>query len=95
MLFRSGSVDIQTYRNITSDNHKSYTVEFPPCNTIIPMLEEIYKKNNLFSSFLPNEKLSDKLGDKLKTTNGKVLKLKRFTPINSNRNSLDQVLKAN
>jgi len=88
-----GSVDIQTYRNITNDNHKSYTVEFPPCNTIIPMLEEIYKKNNLFSSFLPNEKLSDKLGDKLKTSNGKVLKLKRFTPINSTRNSLDQVLK--
>ena len=87
-----GSTDIIAYRNITNDNYKSYTVEFPPCNTIIPMLEEIYKKNNLFSSFLPNEKLSDKLGDKLKTSNGKVLKLKRFTPIGNTRNSLDTVL---
>ena len=85
-----GSTDIVSYRSITNENYKSYTVEFPPCNTIIPMLEEIYKKNNLFSSFLPNEKLSDKLGDKLKTTNGKVLKLKRFTPIGNTRNSLAQ-----
>jgi hypothetical protein len=52
-----GSIDIDTYRNITADNYKSYTLEFPPCNTIIPMLEEIYRKNNLFSSFLPNDKL--------------------------------------
>jgi hypothetical protein len=86
-----GSIDIQTYRNITNNNYKSYTVEFPPCNTIIPMLEEIYKKNNLFSSFLPNEKIN------INPTNtnilDKTLKLKRFTPINNTKNSLDQILK--
>lgn len=87
-----GTIDIQTYRNITIDNYKSYTIEFPPCNTIIPMLEEIYKKNNLFSSFLPNEKLINKIKNNNTNNISKNLKLKRFTPINSSNNSLDHIL---
>src|SRR3989344_350015 len=42
-----GTLDIDEFRNITCENDKSYTLEFPPCNTIIPVLEEIHRKSNL------------------------------------------------
>ena len=85
-----GTLDIDKYRSITVDNIKSYTVEFPPCNTIIPMLEEIYKKNNLFSSFLPIENKNNK--QLINPSVNHNFKLKRFTPVNNNRFTLDQVL---
>ena len=51
-----GTMDIEEYRNHLSNDEKTYSIEFPPCNTIIPMLEEIYKKNNLSNTFIPLDK---------------------------------------
>ena len=77
-----GSLDEEQYRNITSSNSKSYSIEFPPCNNVIPMLEEIYKKNNLSNSFIPIDK------NRIIKANNE-LKLKRNKPINNNKNTLD------
>ena len=51
-----GSMSIEEFHNFIELNDKSYTVEFPPCNNVIPVLEEIYKKSNLSSSFIPVDK---------------------------------------
>jgi hypothetical protein len=84
-----GSLDIDNYRKITEDNYKSYTVEFPPCNIIIPMLEEIYKKNNLFSSFLPNDKNGQAVSAADKTT--KTYKLQRYNQMAPRATPLDKL----
>lgn len=77
-----GTLEIDEYRNITGCNDKSYGVEFPPCNTIIPMLEEIYKKTNLNNAFIPVDKT------RLQTANNE-LKLKRSKPVVNHKNTLD------
>ena len=77
-----GTLDIEEYRNITGANEKAYGVEFPPCNTIIPMLEEIYKKTNLNNTFIPVDKT------RLQTANNE-LKLKRSKPVVNHKNTLD------
>lgn len=77
-----GTLDIEEYRNITGANDKAYGVEFPPCNTIIPMLEEIYKKTNLNNTFIPVDKT------RLQTANNE-LKLKRSKPVVNHKNTLD------
>ena len=76
-----GSLDIADYRRITNSNEKSYTLEFPPCNTIIPVLEEIYKKNTLTSTFIPVD------SNRIKKANNE-LKLKRSKPLNNNKSNL-------
>ena len=78
-------MNIEEYHNLLESNNKSYTIEFPPCNNVIPVLEEIYKKNNLTSSFIPVDK------NRISKANNE-LKLKRNTPINNNRNTLDSCM---
>ena len=82
-----GKLDIDEYRNINGLNNKMYNIEFPPCNTIIPILEEIYKKTNLNNTFLP----IDKKNQPLLTMND--FKLKRNKPIINPKNTLDFCLK--
>ena len=77
-----GTLEIDDYRNLITGNDKSYGVEFPPCNTIIPMLEEIYKKNNLSNTFIPIDK------NRIQVANNE-LKLKRSKPIINHKNTLD------
>lgn len=77
-----GVLEIDEYRNIISQNDKSYSLEFPPCNTIIPMLEEIYKKTQLANTFIPVDKT------RINTANNE-LKLKRSKPIIDHKNTLD------
>jgi hypothetical protein len=77
-----GTLEIEEYRNITGTNDKSYGVEFPPCNTIIPMLEEIYKKTNLNNTFIPVDK------SRIQAANNE-LKLKRSKPVVNHKNTLD------
>lgn len=77
-----GTLEIEEYRNITSANDKAYGVEFPPCNTIIPMLEEIYKKTNLNNTFIPVDKF------RIQAANNE-LKLKRSKPVVNHKNTLD------
>jgi len=83
-----GKLDIDEYRNINGLNDKMYNIEFPPCNTIIPILEEIYKKTNLNNTFLPIDK---KNSQPLLTMND--FKLKRNKPIINPKNTLDFCLK--
>ena len=80
-----GSMSLEEFHNLIEFNNKSYTVEFPPCNNVIPVLEEIYKKNNLTSSFIPVDK------NRISKANNE-LRLKRSTPINNNRNTLDSCM---
>jgi hypothetical protein len=80
-----GSLTIEEYHNLIETNNKSYTIEFPPCNNVIPVLEEIYKKTNLTNTFIPVDK------NRIKKANNE-LKLKRNTPINSNKNTLDNCM---
>ena len=77
-----GTLEIEEFRNITGTNDKSYGVEFPPCNTIIPMLEEIYKKTNLNNTFIPVDKT------RIQAANNE-LKLKRSKPVVNHKNTLD------
>ena len=78
-----GTIEIDEYRNIMFNNEKTYSVEFPPCNTIIPMLEEIYKKNTLTNTFIP---VDNKIINMAFTNE---LKLKRSKPIINHKNTLD------
>ena len=77
-----GTLTIDEYRTLTSNSEKSYSIEFPPCNTIIPMLEEIYKKTNLNNNFIPIDK------NRVQMANTE-LKLKRSKPIINHKNTLD------
>lgn len=77
-----GTLEIEEYRNIINGNEKAYSVEFPPCNTIIPMLEEIYKKTNLNNTFIPVDK------NRIQLANNE-LKLKRSKPVVNHKNTLD------
>lgn len=77
-----GTLEIDEYRNIITENEKSYSIEFPPCNTIIPMLEEIYKKTNLNNMFIPVDKT------RIQVANNE-LKLKRSKPVVNHKNTLD------
>jgi len=78
-----GTLDINEYRNIMDTNEKTYSVEFPPCNTIIPMLEEIYKKSILSNTFIPVDK------NRINIAANNELKLKRSKPIINHKNTLD------
>jgi thiol-disulfide isomerase/thioredoxin len=77
-----GTLEIDEYRGIIGENEKSYSIEFPPCNTIIPMLEEIYKKTNLNNTFIPVDK------SRIQVANNE-LKLKRSKPVVNHKNTLD------
>jgi len=80
-----GSLTIEEFHNLIDNNNKSYTIEFPPCNNVIPMLEEIYKKTNLTNTYIPVDK------NRITKANNE-LKLKRNTPINNNKNTLDNCM---
>lgn len=77
-----GTLEIDEFRDIIGENEKSYSIEFPPCNTIIPMLEEIYKKTNLNNTFIPVDK------SRIQVANNE-LKLKRSKPVVNHKNTLD------
>ena len=83
-----GTLEIEEYRNIIGKTDKSYSIEFPPCNTIIPMLEEIYKKTNLNNTFIPVDKT------RIQVANNE-LKLKRSKPVVNVKNTLDFCLGKN
>ena len=83
-----GSLDEEQYREIILQNEKGYSIEFPPCNNIIPVLEEIYKKTNLNATFIPIDK------NRIKKA-GDELKLKRYKPINHNKKTLDDCMSIN
>lgn len=80
-----GSISIEEFRDITKTNIKTYDLKFPPCNSIVPVLEEVYKNKSIISSFIPidNNKLN-------RATNE--LKLKRNKPINLKKNTLDSCM---
>ena len=82
LIMFGGTLEIDVYRNIISTNEKTYSIEFPPCNTIIPMLEEIYKKSALSNTFIPIDK------NRINVANNE-LKLKRSKPIINHKNTLD------
>ena len=77
-----GTMEIEEYRSIMTNDDKTYSIEFPPCNTIIPMLEEIYKKTNLNNTFIPVDK------SRIQVANNE-LKLKRSKPVVNHKNTLD------
>ena len=77
-----GTLEIDEYRNIISGNEKTYNIEFPPCNTIIPLLEEIYKKTNLNNTFIPVDK------NRIQVANND-FKLKRSKPVVNHKNTID------
>jgi len=78
-----GTLEIDEYRNIILLNDKTFSIEFPPCNTIIPMLEEIYKKSTLSNTFIPVDK------NRINIAANNELKLKRSKPITNHKNTLD------
>ena len=82
LIMFGGTLDIIEYRKIISSNEKTYSIEFPPCNTIIPMLEEIYKKSALSNTFIPID------NNRINVANNE-LKLKRSKPIINHKNTLD------
>ena len=84
-----GTLEIEEYRNIIFGNEKSYSIEFPPCNTIIPILEEIYKKTALTNTFIPVDK------NRINIIANNELKLKRSKPIINHKNTLDFCLGKN
>lgn len=83
-----GSLEEDQYRDIICQNEKSYSIEFPPCNNVIPTLEDIYKKSNLNATFIPIDK------NRIKKA-GEELKLKRTKPINYNKKTLDDCMNIN
>lgn len=80
-----GSFKDDQYKNVISQNDKSYSIEFPPCNNVIPTLEDIYKKSSLNATFIPIDK------NRIKKA-GDELKLKRTKPINYNKKTLDDCM---
>jgi thiol-disulfide isomerase/thioredoxin len=84
-----GVLSIDEYRSLNSENNKTYNIEFPPCNTIIPILEEIYKKSSLNNTFIPIDK------NRLTMLTINDLKLKRNKPIINHKNTLDFCLGKN
>lgn len=80
-----GSLEEKQYKEIIDQNDKSYSIEFPPCNNVIPTLEDIYKKNSLSATFIPIDK------NRIKKA-GDELKLKRTKPINYNKKTLDDCM---
>ena len=80
-----GSLEEEHYKDIINQNDKSYSIEFPPCNNVIPTLEDIYKKSNLNATFIPIDK------NRIKKA-GDELKLKRTKPINYNKKTLDDCM---
>jgi hypothetical protein len=80
-----GPLDINEFRALTLKNNKIYTLNFPPCNTILPVLEETKKVANQDSYFIPADK---KKQNKVQTE----LKIKRTRSITSNKNTLDNLI---
>ena len=81
-----GPLKIEQYRCLTLKNNKNYCVNFPPCSMVSPVLEETKKAFNQDSFFIPMDK--NKI-NQIQTN----LKIKRTKPINSNKNTLDNVIK--
>jgi len=48
-----GPFDINEYRYLTLENKKNYTITFPPCNIMAPVLEETKKLTNQENYFIP------------------------------------------
>lgn len=80
-----GPLNINEFRALTLKNNKVFNVNFPPCNIIIPVLEETKKICNQDTYFIPNDK---KKQNKIQTE----LKIKRTRSIYSNKNTLDSLL---
>lgn len=78
-----GPLNIQEFRALTLKNEKKYSVSFPPCVIITPVLEETKKVFNQDSYFIPIDK---KRINKIQTE----LKIKRTN--NVYKNSLENVM---
>lgn len=48
-----GPFNINEYRYLTLENKKNYTITFPPCNIMAPVLEETKKLTNQENYFIP------------------------------------------
>ena len=48
-----GPFNIDEYRYLTIENKKNYTITFPPCNIMAPVLEETKKLTNQENYFIP------------------------------------------
>jgi len=78
-----GPLNIQEFRALTLKNDKKYSVNFPPCVIITPVLEETKKSFNQDSYYIPIDK---KRINKIQTE----LKIKRTN--NVYKNSLENVM---
>ena len=78
-----GPLNIQEFRALTLKNEKKYSVNFPPCVIITPVLEETKKVFNQDSYYIPIDK---KRINKIQTE----LKIKRTN--NVYKNSLENVM---
>lgn len=83
-----GPLTIEQFRCLTLKNNKNYSVNFPPCAMISPVLEETKRAFNQDSFFIPIDK--NKI-NQIQTN----LKIKRTKSINTNKNTLDNVIQIN
>jgi hypothetical protein len=83
-----GNLDIHEYRNRTSQEDKSYIIKFPPCTSVIPVMEEVNMKKiqaNNNKSYIPVDK------SRINQASNE-LRLKRNKPIHNAQNTLDKCM---
>jgi hypothetical protein len=83
-----GNLDINEYRNRTSQEDKSYIIKFPPCTSVIPVMEEVNMKKiqaNNNKSYIPVDK------SRINQASNE-LRLKRNKPIHNAQNTLDKCM---
>ena len=83
-----GNLDINEYRNRTAQEDKSYIIKFPPCTSVIPVMEEVNMRkiqsiNN--KTYIPIDKT------RINQANTD-LRLKRNKPIHDTQNTLDKCM---
>jgi hypothetical protein len=83
-----GNLDIHEYRNRTAQEDKSYIIKFPPCTSVIPVMEEVNMKKihaNNNKSYIPVDK------SRINQASNE-LRLKRNKPIHNAQNTLDKCM---
>jgi hypothetical protein len=81
-----GNLEIEDYRTRTSIDEKTYSIKFPPCAAVLPVMEEInLKKLQMNKSFIPID------NTRINKANTE-LRLKRNNPIHNAQNTLDKCM---
>jgi len=81
-----GNLEIDEFRMRTMIEEKSYSIKFPPCAAVIPVMEEInLKKLQMNKPFIPIDKT------RINKANNE-LRLKRNNPIHNAQNTLDKCM---